>query len=193
MIDLFFDTETTGFKREDFTPEIVQIAAILQDEDTRRVLASINLIVTPNGIIPDEVASIHGITTELARQYGFDQHAAESLFFQLVERCDRVVAHNIDFDLEMVRDNWPQTAQLIEEKQMYCTMREATPILKLPKKEGSSYHDDKYPDFKAPRLAEAHQVLCGAGFANAHDAMADTEACRDVYFAIQGVTQNAGE
>ncbi len=184
MIDLYFDTETTGFKREDFTPEIVQIAAILQDGKNGRILAEINLIVTPHSYIPDEVAAIHGITTDIARDYGFDQHEAQSLFYRLLQRCDRLVAHNIEFDLEMVHDNWFEAWLLTEEKQKFDTMRELTPIMKLPKDGKNHYHDDKYPEWKAPRLQEAYEYFYGNRFENAHDAMADVRALRMVHMAM---------
>lgn len=185
MIALFFDTETTGFKHDDFIPQIVQIAAIMQDTETRRELAVVSLMVVPNHPIPAEVAKIHGITTELVRSAGVLQNHAHSMFGELVRLSDVIVAHNIGFDLQMVKDNWPAAYALLEGKQKYDTMEEATPVMKLPKTKDSSYHNDKYPDFKAPRLQEAHEHLCGSTFTNAHNALADAGACRDVFFALQ--------
>lgn len=194
MIALFFDTETTGFKREDFTPEIVQIAAILQDTATLRPIHEISVIVQPRGHIPDETTAIHGISTELARTYGLEQLEAESLFYHLAEHADTIVAHNIEFDMQMLKDNWPETHRLIEaEKQTYCTMRELTPIMKLPKTGENHYHDDKYPEWKAPKLQEAYQHFYGKPFEGAHDAMVDTRALRDVYFAMHRSSISAGE
>lgn len=185
MITLFFDTETTGFKREDFIPEIVQIAAILQDTVTLRVLAEINLIVAPHNPIPKEATAIHGISTKLAVNYGLDQHQAQEIFYRLLQRCDMLVAHNLDFDLEMVELNWLETYLMAKEKEQFCTMNELTPIMKLPKTGKNHYHDDKYPDFKAPRLQEAYNHFFGKDFEGAHDAMADVRACRDIYLAMQ--------
>jgi DNA polymerase-3 subunit epsilon len=133
MIDLIFDTETTGIKAPDFTPEIVQIAAILQNRETRRVYHEFCMMVTPKSIIPETVAEIHGITTEMARDHGFSQAEAEGLFIMLLADADRLVAHNIAFDVEMLKDNWPDASALAMEKEHYDTMHELTPVMKLPK------------------------------------------------------------
>jgi DNA polymerase-3 subunit epsilon len=190
MIDLIFDTETTGIKAPDFTPEIVQIAAILQNRETRRVYHEFCMMVTPKSIIPETVAEIHGITTEMARDHGFSQAEAEGLFIMLLADADRLVAHNIAFDVEMLKDNWPDAWALAMEKEHYDTMHELTPVMKLPKTGENHYHDDKYPNFKAPRLQEAHVYFFGTKFPNAHDAMIDTRACRNVYFAHLDTEKN---
>jgi DNA polymerase-3 subunit epsilon len=190
MIDLIFDTETTGIKAPDFTPEIVQIAAILQDRETRRVYHEFCMMVTPKSIIPEPAAEIHGITTEMARDHGFSQAEAEGLFIMLLADADRLVAHNIAFDVEMLKDNWPDAWALAMEKEHYDTMHELTPVMKLPKTGENHFHDDKYPDFKAPRLQEAHLYFFGTKFPNAHDAMIDTRACRNVYFAHLDTEKN---
>jgi DNA polymerase-3 subunit epsilon len=141
------------------------------------------------------VTAIHGITTELAQEYGIAQSDAQYLFLSLIQRCDVLVAHNIDFDMEMVQLNWLGAWTIAQNKQQFCTMRELTPIMKLPKNGKNHYHDNKYPDFKAPRLQEAYTYFFHKEFTNAHDAMADVRACRDVYFAMQPLimkdTENA--
>ena len=70
---IFYDTETSGlplFKEpseDPRQPHIVQLAACLVDLDTGQTVSSMDVIVRPNGwTIPDNVAAIHGITTERA-------------------------------------------------------------------------------------------------------------------------------
>lgn len=70
---LFYDSETTGLplfdqpSEDPRQPHLVQLAAILCDEDGK-TKASINLIIKPNGwVIGDEVAAIHGITQDVAQ------------------------------------------------------------------------------------------------------------------------------
>lgn len=182
MIALFFDTETTGFKREDFTPEIVQISAILQDTVTGRVYNEINLISTPNSIVPDDVAAIHGISTTTARTYGLPRQDCINIFIDMIDRCDVIVAHNIEFDIQMLECDWyPAYLQAIEKKQ-YCTMKESIDIVALPP---GTYHQVDYSNHKPPRLYEAYEFFFQMPLENAHNAMADVRACRDVYFAIQ--------
>lgn len=176
MIALFFDTETTGFKHGEFIPEIVQIGALLQDTETRRILAELNVIVTAKEPIPQVVSDIHGITDELNAAFGVASVPAESMFGLMVQMADVVVAHNIAFDIGIIKDAWPMASSLLADKQQYCTMLRATEIVGIPHSRGSGY--------KNPKLAEAYRFFYEADFENAHDAMADVRACRDVYFAL---------
>lgn len=176
MIALFFDTETTGFKKGDFIPEIVQIGAVVQDTTTKRVLAELNVIVGANNPIPAEVSAIHGITDELNIAYGIDSVAAESMFTLMVQMSELLVAHNISFDMGIIKDVWPVAYGLMKDKEQFCTMRNATSIVGLT---GSHAGGNKYP-----KLIEAYRHYYGKEFDNAHDAMADVRACRDVYFAL---------
>lgn len=176
MIALFFDTETTGFKSSTFTPEIVQIGAILQDTETRRVLGELNIIVTAKEAIPPRVTEIHGITDELAKLYGVAGKEAELMFETLANMADVVVAHNIQFDLGIIKDAWPIAFNTLEQKQQYCTMIEAEARVGIS---GNHAGGTKYP-----KLIEAYRHFYGKEFDNQHDAMADVRACRDVYFAL---------
>lgn len=176
-VALIFDTETTGFKRAGFTPEIVQIGAVLQDMDTKRVLAELNVICKPENPIPENVSAIHGITDDLASKYGMPNAQAESIFALMVQMADIVVAHNINFDLGIIKGVWPVASALLEAKEQYCTMVQSTTIVGIQKTHGGGN--------KFPKLVEAYAFFNdGATFENAHDAMADVRACRDVFFAL---------
>lgn len=180
-IALFFDTETTGFKHGDFIPEIVQIGAVLQDTETKRVLAELNVIVRSKEPIPEEVSKIHGITDELVMSFGMGGSKVESMFTDMVAMADVAVAHNIEFDLGIIRDVWPAASRVLTSREQFCTMRRATDVIKLPR--GTS-HGKSFGQHKPPKLIEAYQYFFNNGFDNAHDAMADVRACRDVYFAL---------
>jgi len=176
MIALFFDTETTGFKHGDFIPEIVQIGAVVQDTVTKRILAELNVIVGANNPIPPEVSAIHGITDELNVAFGIDSKGAENMFGLMVQMSELLVAHNISFDVGIIKDMWPVAYGLMENKEQFCTMRKAESIVGLT---GTHAGKTKYP-----KLVEAYRHFYGKDFDNAHDAMADVRACRDVYFGI---------
>ena len=71
-----FDTETTGLPQfklpsdDPSQPHLVDVAALLYDEDAT-LIDSFEAIIRPDGwVIPDEVAAIHGITTEMAMDLG---------------------------------------------------------------------------------------------------------------------------
>lgn len=102
---LVYDTETSGLPLFDQPsddprqPHIVQLAALLVDTETRKTVASINLIAEPDGWeIPDEVARIHGITTEYAKRVGLSEAFLVYCLWFLWERSDFRVAHNESFD-----------------------------------------------------------------------------------------------
>lgn len=184
MIALFFDTETTGFRSSEFTPEIVQIGAVLQDTESRRVLGELNLIVQAKNPIPEHVSDIHGITDDLANAYGITSDVADNMFALLAAKADILVAHNIAFDTDIIDGAWQISRAIVADKKQACTMRMATPLLGLPKKSKTAFHDTLFPNFKAPKLSEAYLHFFGTDFDNAHDAMADVRACRDIYFTM---------
>jgi DNA polymerase-3 subunit epsilon len=195
---LFYDTETTGLplfsepSEDPRQPHLVQLAALLVDLDTREVLSSIDVVIKPDGWeIPDEVVKIHGISTEIALATGVPEADALDQFLKLWAGQARV-AHNEQFDARIIRiammrypaicgwtspDAWKMgPAQ--------CTQRLATPILKLPptdkmKTVGRFHH-------KSANLREAYQHFTGQELVDAHSAMADAQACMQVYFAIKG-------
>lgn len=192
---LFFDTETTGlplFKEpseDPRQPHIVQLGALLVDTDTRKVLSSLDLIIRPDGwTISDEVAAIHGITTEKAAAVGVDESLAVELLLDLHSRAGLRVAHNEAFDARIVRIALmrffaPKEADAWKEAPAECTADQATPIMAMPPTEkmvraGFKHH-------KKPNLREAYRHFIGQDLENAHSAMADTKACAAIWFAMR--------
>lgn len=201
---LFYDAETTGlplFKEPSNHPDqphIVQLAAFLVDMDSRKTLASMDVIIRPDGwTIPDDVAAIHGITTKHAEDYGIPEAQAVDMLLALHSNATVRIAHNEPFDARIVRigakrfidprdpdedlpisDEWKAgTAE--------CTAQLTRPILQLPptaKMKGG---------FKTPTLMEAYQHFFGQEFPGQHTARGDALACMRVYFAIQDL--NKGE
>jgi len=198
-IALFYDTETSGLplfsepSEHPAQPHIVQLGAILVDLDTRREIASLDVIVRPDGwVIPDEVAKIHGITTEHAKDVGIPEAVAVDMLFELWGERQRI-GHNEQFDARIVRiaakrfrdpkdpvlaippsDEW-------KSGRAQCTQRLATPIMKLPptprmKAAGRFHH-------KSANLSEAYEYFTGRKLVDAHSAMADARACMEVFFA----------
>jgi DNA polymerase-3 subunit epsilon len=193
MIALFFDTETTGvksWKDPDFVPKLVQIGAILQDTDTKRVLAEINLIIDQNGVhIPEGASNVHGISDELADRFGVSIESVDLIFAQLIRRSQTIIAHNIQYDLEVVKDNLPASWHGLDGIPTFCTMLENLMIVKAPLTDKQrAYFGMKGvpPDspYKVPSLTQTYKHFFGTEFEGAHDAMADIRACRDIFFAM---------
>lgn len=200
-IALAFDTETTGlplFKEPSEHPDqphIVQLAAVLVDLDSRRELASMDVIVRPDGwTIPAEVAAIHGITTEHAMDVGIPEAQAVDMFMALWRGRLRI-AHNESFDARILRialkryvdprdtnlaippsDEWKAS-------RAECTQLLSTPILKLPPTE--KMKAAKRFHYKSANLSEAYEFFTGRKLENAHSAMADTRACLEVFHAVK--------
>lgn len=197
MIALFFDTETTGIKTRDnpnFKPALVQLGCILQDMETGRVLAELNLIANqyPDAPpIPQGAINVHGITNEMAKEYGIDPKLIDLTFSELLEKCDVLVAHNIDYDLDVMKDNMPisWSARPLGPDRNFDTMKSNLYIVKAPLSDKQrAYFGMKGipPDapYKVPNLTETHMFYFGESFFGAHDAMADIRACRDIFKAM---------
>lgn len=195
---LFFDTETTGLplfrepSEHPDQPHLVQLAVLLMDLDKRETLAGMNVIVRPDGwVIPDDVAAIHGITTEKALALGVSESMALGMLLELWNEGEprMRIAHNEQFDARIIRialmrhedarlaDAWKAAPSM-------CTAQMATPIMKLPPTEkmlraGFNKH-------KTPNLGEAYRHFTGRELHGAHSAMVDVRACAEVFLAING-------
>jgi DNA polymerase III epsilon subunit-like protein len=183
MIRLYFDTETTGFPRKsdapiETQPHIVQLAALLVDDDEGEI-ASMNVIIRPMGwTIPDEVAAIHGITQEKAERFGVRIERAIGVFYDMCNAANQAVAHNIVFDAKLAAIEFERTGltDRLNLLPQFCTMLATTDLCKIPGKFGRNY--------KWPKLIEAHQYFFGCGFEGEHDALADVRACARIHRAI---------
>ena len=188
---VFYDTETTGLpnfsqpSNDPAQPHMVQLAAILMDMDTKKEVQVIDLIIKPNGWeIPAEISAIHGITHEMAMDVGVSEKVATEALLDMVGSRQRI-AHNESFDARILRiavkryfddllaDQW-------KAGQSKCTANMTTKICALPptaKMVAAGRHHHK-----TPNLQEAFKHFFGKEFEDAHSALADVRACRDVYF-----------
>lgn len=177
---LNYDTETTGIpnwnipSEDPSQPHIVQLAAILCEEETRKPIQSINLIIKPEGwVIPPEVTAIHGITTEYALAVGVPEAMAVQMLLSMCGQADRV-AYNRTFDQRIVRIalkrfGFPEAVieKWAEKDNHHCAMGLSKLVM----------------GGKQPKLAEAYKFFTGQDLEDAHSAMADTKACMTVFFA----------
>ena len=196
---LFYDTETTGLplfnepSDDPRQPHIVQLGAALVDMASREIVATVDVIVRPNGwTIPDEVAAIHGITTEKAMACGISEVVAIHMLAALWACAEERIAHNETFDARIVRIGLKRYAEnealphadLWKEGAARCTANLATPIMKMAptdRMRGAG----RGGQFKKPKLSEAYEHFFGKPLDGAHNAMVDVRACMEVFFAIQ--------
>ena len=202
MNALFFDTETTGlpnFKlpiNHPDQPHIVQLAAILADENGD-IKAEMNFIIKPdNWTIPPEVSKIHGITTGDAIEFGIPIAMALNIFMEMYKKADYLVAHNIDFDIRMLRRYSRDLSKNIFENGEtvnFCTMKNMIDVCKLEltdKQKNSQKNSNGWsppggwPKYKSPTLSEAYWHLFSDPLDGAHNAMVDVKACHGIFYEI---------
>lgn len=204
---LFFDTETTGIRKGGFIPRVVQIGALLTD-DEGKTISELNVLLQPEGFenIPVEASNVHGFSTEMVKQAGIDRMVGLSAFFELVQKASTTVAHNAEYDMDLMQieiDYYKNIHNQIEaslwqevlsEAKVFCTMLNSRDIMKLPLSEAQArfFKDTgNTQQYKNPRLEEAHIHFMGYNFEGAHDAMADVRACKDVYFKLHSLKDRA--
>ena len=180
MLDLIFDTETTGFARfkdpweHPDQPHIVQIAARLVEND--KLYGEFQAIVNTGVASSEGALKTHGITEEVRKRVGISILEASRAFAMLLDKSDRLVAHNMKFDIILVGAMFHRsglsTVQFIR-RPKFCTMHALTPIMTLPGPRGG---------YKWPKLEEAYKAYVDPdGFEGAHDAMADVIACEQIF------------
>lgn len=181
-----FDTETTGIPNwkvpsdDPSQPHLVEIAALLFDEQGT-LLDSFEAIIKPDGwVIPLEVSNIHGITQEIAMDMGISEAEALEGFLAIHRRSDLRVAHNVAFDDRIIRiaikrHHGDALANAFKTTPNYCTCRSSRSVVALPSN-------------KLPSLGEAYKHFTGEDLYEAHRASTDAHACARIYFALQGVT-----
>lgn len=199
---LAYDTETSGLplfndpSEDPRQPHIVQLGARLVDLDSRDIIATLDVIIRPDGwVIHDDVAAVHGISTERAKAVGISESIALGALLELWSMAEVRIAHNESFDARIVRiaqhrfdcadlDAWKDGAA-------ECTAKLATPIMKLPPTPKMVAARRNHP--KTPNLREAVEFFTGRPLENAHSALADVDGCLAVYWAIQDGVRQAVE
>ena len=180
---IFGDTETNGMiawkePSESLNqPHIVQLAALIVDEKTRKIKQSINVIVKPqNWRITQETIDINGITHEYAMDVGLPEKMVIEMFLAMCDGRKRVF-YNTTFDNRIIRigtkryfDEQIQSAWK-ESSEYECAMQLCKKVIG--------------PGGKYPSLKEAYQYFFNREANNAHTAMGDSQACMEVYFAAK--------
>jgi len=196
LLDLVFDTETTG--KIDYgvsplhhvQPGLVQLGAILYDN--RKIVAEMNVITIPitEGAdpfemvrisIPPEVTEIHGIDDAKVDRAGITTATALLMFMDLAENADRLIAYNAEFDLNIMKTalyRADRGSDLFDPDCLYCAMLSASNHLKIPGRRPGQW--------AWPKLQDAYKALVDPkGFDGAHDAMADVRAAAAVVWALE--------
>lgn len=190
---LFFDTETTGlpdFNRDlvdPAQPHIVQLACLLTD-NVGRELVTFKAPIIPEGYTIDETGrafEVNRVTNAMANDYGVTLRQALAMFRMFESKAVLKVAHNYRFDGFLLKAAHARAGvdPIDPPIEKFCTMKAMTEIMKLPPTANmvAAGFTDKP---KSAKLAEAYTYCTGKQIENAHDALADVKACKDVFFWI---------
>ncbi len=193
---LFFDTETTGLPKNYDAPSndlrnwprLVQISWIVSDCNGI-VISKNNHIIKPRGFeIPENVAKLHGITTERALEIGERIEDVLHLFWKDVQNASYIIGHNVDFDKKIVESEFYRMGEnhVFLFKHSICTKLASTDYCKIP--------SPGFPQFKWPKLSELYYILFGKNIDDAHNSEADVQATFECFWELKelGVISGLG-
>lgn len=213
-----FDTETTdkihyvedeSGKKKAIMPRVIQLGYIYYDtSDPLKTKIFDKLIDIDDSIeISEGAAKVHGISKTKIQQASpgkkLTMEEALKEFLDDIEKCDHVVAHNVEFDknvllheLEQLKNEDLKTRGLAlfstfsEENKWTCTMRDNIQVCKLQSEKQRNL--DKYllskgeaPKnyYKFPKLSETYKHYFGyePNEEALHDAIMDVVLCLRVF------------
>jgi len=191
---------------ETIWPHIVQFSYIVYDTTKNEILKiSDHVIKLPTGvIIPQECINIHGITNEISLKKGVDIDSVLTKFMKDVLLADKVIAHNMNFDFNMIKAEVHRTmnqtysrftrraVDTVErykeylfilanlKEKLYCTMRNSISLcnIKMTSKTGNTF-------VKFPKLVELHEKLFGAAPKKLHNSLNDVVVCLRCYYQLE--------
>jgi len=190
---LVYDVETTGLLPKVGSPEpnphVIQLSFILYNVDKQNIVESHNyyIRVGPSVIITPKITELTGISREMCDTKGIPIEEALIHFARLYQLAYIIVAHNRQFDSQMLkiemerhRDHplirnmvlFDPVADKITSTLHVCTMMSSVKLCNIMvEKPGQK------PYAKWPTLLELHRHLFGTTPANLHNAIVDVLVC----------------
>ena len=110
------DCETTGFGKHD---RIVEVAAVVVDGASGAVVDEYDTLVNPQR--DTGPVGVHGVTASMVEAAPVFDEVAGALALRLHGAV--LVAHNLSFDVRMLRQEYERLDTGIEEGQGHCTLR----------------------------------------------------------------------
>ena len=201
---LIFDTETTGLfpknnKNKQEYPFIVQLSFIVFDLNKKEIVFKYNEYIkqrsSDNINYDSEAFKITKITKQMCDN-GVSIIEALNAFYTYYMNVQYVVAHNLDFDREMIQleiirnfesfkmekftDIWVLFNEAFNKMwgiKTCCTMHIGKFECKLSNKNGFGY--------KMPKLVELHNHLFGKTPSNLHDSLTDCYVCLKCFIKMK--------
>ena len=104
MINLFLDIETTGFSRQ--WDNIIELAAILYDDETNKVVDTFHEYIRPQRSIPQKITELTGITNAQVRNCRTEKEVLMDFSeWVTISHAKSIISHNgKTFDLQFIRE-----------------------------------------------------------------------------------------
>jgi|FLOH01.1.fsa_nt_gi DNA polymerase III epsilon subunit-like protein len=214
---LVFDTETTGLPKKSagkevtFTnevdwPHIVQFSYVVYNTESLALEQLVDEIIkVPKGVeFTPESVRLHGITPEKSNVKGKNIDDVLLEFTRVCEQADVIVAHNIAFDINMIKAEFyrilkrsvlneplespnttrrriglDQFASMTMSKTFSCTMRENTDLCDIRIKRPDNTEYKKYPT-----LSELHAKLFNIVPSKLHNSLHDVIVCLRCFYKV---------
>lgn len=182
---LIFDTETNGIvKKIDkassasaavFWPRLLQLSWIIVDSLSDKILKKECHTIKISEFTIDEASTlIHGISTEVSLLIGESFKTVLLKFLEDVEKVSLVVAHNFEFDCNVLYAEFDRTGlnkKILSSKKSFCTMARSVEVRKL---------QPLTTQYKYPSLEELYFYLFKKNINIVHSSFSDvivTKAC----------------
>lgn len=165
-----FDTETTGLVKNRLTdqkrqPEVIEFyCGVFSPKG--KLIEELSTFIKPATAITPFITSLNHIDNAMV----FDAPAFAGIapeVVRIIESCDRVVAHNAAFDVDMIEIELARAGLPISWPNVICTIEQTSII-----------HGYRLS------LTNLHLELFGSAFEEAHRAKADCAALARCYFEL---------
>jgi len=123
---MVFDVETTDKLKKnaplDQQPHIVQLSFVIYDLYDRRIIKKFDsyINIPQNIVISEFITKLTGATREKCNN-GISILDALEEFYQAYFWCDEIVAHNIDFDTQMILFEIDRNREELMKQKPYCS------------------------------------------------------------------------
>lgn len=146
---------------------IVQFTFMICDNNLEELKLHDYIIYAENFNIKN--SEFHSITNEISKNNGYNFNTIADIFYNELQKCQYVVAHNIGFDLNVIKSELFRRKLYhiiieLEKKIEICTMKTFKYIVKAK---------NKYNKIKDPSLKELYKLAFNCDMENAHNSKYD--------------------
>jgi len=152
-------TPQTGY------PSILQVAWIIMDTEGQ-VYKKESILIDDNALLENRALKINNKDLSIIKKIGQRPEEAYQQLISDMKFCKAVIAHNIDFDISILKHHISKyhLQDIFSQKELICTMKIGVDICKI---------EDYNGRYKYPKLTELFKTLYGHEVVQQHDAMAD--------------------